>query len=57
MCGALLGLPPEGVAALNRVVVNASVNLLVVGGPGTTLLTFNEHTHFTGDRRRMLTYR
>ncbi|MFE9458259.1 histidine phosphatase family protein [Streptomyces californicus] len=56
-CGALLASPDEGVVALNRVVVNASVTTLVVGGSGTTLLTFNEHAHFAGDRRRMLTYR
>jgi broad specificity phosphatase PhoE len=57
VCGALLSLPAEGVVALNRVAVNASVTTLVVGGSGTTLLTFNEHGHFAGDRRRMLTYR
>ncbi|MGW1295453.1 histidine phosphatase family protein [Streptomyces sp. NPDC002533] len=57
LCGALLSLPPEGVAALNRVAVNGSITTLVVGGSGTTLLTFNEHAHFAGDRRRMLTYR
>ncbi|MFZ4300855.1 hypothetical protein ACOZE3_23455 [Streptomyces cinereoruber] len=56
-CGALLSLPDEGVVALNRVVVNASVTTLVVGGSGTTLLTFNGHAHFVGDRRRMVTYR
>ncbi|MFE5894975.1 hypothetical protein [Streptomyces sp. NPDC056468] len=43
--------------ALNRETVNASVTTLVVGASGTTLLTFNEHAHFAGDRRRMLTYR
>ena len=43
--------------ALNRVVVNASVTTLVVGGSGTSLLTFNDHAHFTGDGRRLLTYR
>ncbi|AVI00200.1 histidine phosphatase family protein (plasmid) [Streptomyces sp. WAC00288] len=57
LCGALLSLPPEGVVALNRVAVNASTTTLVVGGSGTTLLTFNEHAYFTGARRHMLTYR
>ncbi|MFB6895626.1 histidine phosphatase family protein [Streptomyces hydrogenans] len=57
VCGALLSLPHEGVVALNRVAVNASITTLVVGGAGTTLLTFNEHAHFAGDLRRMLTYR
>jgi len=57
LCGTLLSLPPASVVALNRVVVNASVTTLVMGGSGTSLLTFNDHAHFTGDRRRLLTYR
>ncbi|MEV5518092.1 histidine phosphatase family protein [Streptomyces flaveolus] len=57
LCGVLLSLPHEGVVALNRVTVNASVTTFVAGASGTTLLTFNEHAHFAGDRRDMLTYR
>ncbi|MGW0948990.1 histidine phosphatase family protein [Streptomyces sp. NPDC002623] len=57
LCGALLSLPPVGVVALNRVTVNAAITTLVVGGSGTSLLTFNDHAHFTGDRRGLLTYR
>ncbi|MFF8884060.1 histidine phosphatase family protein [Streptomyces flaveolus] len=57
LCGALLSLPHEGVVALNRVTVNASVTTLAAGASGTTLLTFNEHAHFAGDGRAMLTYR
>ncbi|MFD8221966.1 histidine phosphatase family protein [Streptomyces sp. NPDC059697] len=57
LCGTLLSLPPEGVVALNRVTVNASITTLVVGRSGTSLLTFNDHAHFTGDQRRLLTYR
>ncbi|MEW5351641.1 histidine phosphatase family protein [Streptomyces sp. 16-176A] len=57
LCGTLLSLPYEGVVALNRVTVNASVTTLVAGGSGTRLLTFNEHAHFAGDRRHQLTYR
>ncbi|MER6345230.1 histidine phosphatase family protein [Streptomyces sp. NPDC001595] len=57
LCGALLSLPREGVVALNRVTVNASVTAFAAGASGTTLLTFNEHAHFAGDRRHMLTYR
>ncbi len=33
---------------LNTVVVNSSVTTLVVGRRGTTLLSYNEHTHLTG---------
>ncbi|MYX44199.1 histidine phosphatase family protein, partial [Streptomyces sp. SID89] len=57
LCGTLLSLPYEGVVALNRVTVNASVTTLVAGGSGTRLLTFNEHAHFAGERRHQLTYR
>ncbi|GGQ58928.1 hypothetical protein [Streptomyces flaveolus] len=57
LCGVLLSLPHEGVVALNRVTVNASVTTLLAGATGTTLLPFNEHAHFAGDRRAMLTYR
>ncbi|RZU36434.1 broad specificity phosphatase PhoE [Streptomyces sp. BK022] len=57
LCATLLSLPHEGVVALNRVAVNASVTTLAVGASGTTLLTFNEHAHFSGDRRQLLTYR
>ncbi|WP_330456247.1 histidine phosphatase family protein [Streptomyces sp. NBC_00820] len=57
LCGALLSLPAAGVVALNRVTVNAAVTTLVVGGSGTSLLTFNDHAHFITDRRALLTYR
>lgn len=57
LCGALLSLPQESVVALNRVSVNACVTTLAVGASGTTLLTFNEHAHFAGDRGHMRTYR
>jgi broad specificity phosphatase PhoE len=57
LCGTLLSLPPEGVVALNRVTVNASITTLAVGRSGTSLLTFNDHAHFAGHQRRLLTYR
>ncbi|NBM17285.1 histidine phosphatase family protein [Streptomyces sp. GC420] len=57
LCGTLLSLPPAGVVALNRVIVNASVTTLVSGASGTSLLTFNDHAHYTGDRHRLRTYR
>lgn len=57
LCGALLSLPPDGVVAFNRVTVNASVTTLAVGGSGASLLTFNDHAHFMGDGRRLLSYR
>jgi len=40
---------PSLFITLNRVVVNASVTTVMVGGAGTRLLTFNEHTHVPRD--------
>lgn len=57
VCGALLDTPPAGIVALNRVTVNAAVTTLAVGRSGISLLTFNDHAHFAGERREMLTHR
>ncbi|WP_059008598.1 histidine phosphatase family protein [Streptomyces specialis] len=57
LCGWLLGLPPGGVVALHRVAVNAAITTLVVGRSGTSLLAFNDHAHFAGQGRELLTYR
>jgi broad specificity phosphatase PhoE len=56
VCGALLGLPPAGVVALNRVTVNAGLTTLVRGSRGMSLVTFNDHAHLAADRS-LLTYR
>lgn len=42
---------------LNRVIANASVTKIVVGKRGLHLSTFNEHAHFEGEHRNLLTYR
>jgi broad specificity phosphatase PhoE len=57
LCAGLLGLGPEGVVALNRVAVNAAITKIVIGRSGSTLVSFNEHGHFEGQRRDLLTYR
>lgn len=57
VCGALLGLGAPGVVALNRVTANGAITKLVVGSGGTTLVAFNDHAHFEGLNRRLLTYR
>ena len=57
ICGALLRTGADGVVALHRVAVNAAITTVVAGGSGTSLLAFNGHAHFTGDRRQLLTYR
>ncbi|MEY9929657.1 broad specificity phosphatase PhoE [Catenulispora sp. GP43] len=56
VCGALLGVPPAGIVALNRVSVNVGITTLVHGSRGTSLLTFNDHAHLAADRS-LLTYR
>ena len=57
VCGALLGLGAQGVVALNRVTANGAITKVVVGGSGASLVSFNDHAHFEGDARRLLTYR
>ena len=53
----LLGSGAAGVVALNRVAVNGGITKLVVGSGGTSLLAFNDHAHFEGERRDLVTYR
>ncbi|MGH3518027.1 MAG: histidine phosphatase family protein [Haloechinothrix sp.] len=43
--------------ALHRVTCNAGITKLITGRSGTTLVAFNEHGHFEGESRRLLTYR
>jgi broad specificity phosphatase PhoE len=53
----LIGFPPEGFVALNRVTVNTGISKVVIGRQGTTLVSFNEHAHLEGPNSRLLTYR
>lgn len=57
VCAALLGLGADGVVALNRVTVNGAITKLVVGRGGVSLVAFNDHAHFEGRSRDLLTYR
>lgn len=57
VCAGLLGLGAAGVVALNRVTANGAITKLTVGGSGTSLISFNDHAHFEGDARHLLTYR
>ncbi|TCO44734.1 histidine phosphatase family protein [Actinocrispum wychmicini] len=57
VCAKLLGLPPEGFLAVNRVTANASITKVVRGRSGTSLVSFNDHAHFEGVHRDLLTYR
>jgi broad specificity phosphatase PhoE len=56
-CATLLGLPAEGFLALNRVAVNAAFTKIVSGRSGTSLVSYNDHAHFEGEHRELLTYR
>ena len=57
VCADLLGLGSGGVVALNRVTVNGGITKLVVGRGGVSLVAFNDHAHFEGSSRDLLTYR
>ncbi|MBC2905734.1 histidine phosphatase family protein [Streptomyces cupreus] len=57
LCGRLLGTSAAGTVGLDRVAVNAAVTTLVAGGSGISLPAFNDHSHFTGELRELLTYR
>jgi broad specificity phosphatase PhoE len=57
VAAALLGVPPEGWLALNRVMINTSITTVALGRSGASLLSVNDHAHVAGDGRRLLTYR
>jgi broad specificity phosphatase PhoE len=54
-CVGLLGIAPGAFVALNRVTVNTGVTKFVSGRSGTSLLSFNEHSHLEADA--LVTYR
>ncbi|HEX8084492.1 MAG TPA: histidine phosphatase family protein [Solirubrobacteraceae bacterium] len=57
-CVALLGVPPATFVAFNRVTVNTGITKVVHGRGGTSLVSFNEHTHLEQDpARSLVTYR
>jgi broad specificity phosphatase PhoE len=47
--GSILGTGAEGVVALNRVSVNASITTLVAGTRGLSVVSFNDHGHLLGE--------
>jgi broad specificity phosphatase PhoE len=53
----LLGLPNDRVFALNRTLVNAAVTKVVYSETAAYLSSLNDHSHFEGERRELLTYR
>ena len=57
VCASLLGLAPQGFLAVNRTMVNAGITKVVRGSLGTSLVSLNEHAHFEGPNRELLSYR
>lgn len=57
ICAALLSVPPAGYLALNRTMPNGAITKLVSGRSGMSLVSVNEHGHFEGPHRGLLTYR
>ncbi|RSM80388.1 histidine phosphatase family protein [Kibdelosporangium aridum] len=57
VCAKLWGLDAAGFVAVNRVSVNCGITKLVHGRSGTSLVTYNDHAHFEGEHRDLLTYR
>ncbi|HYQ69753.1 histidine phosphatase family protein [Actinophytocola sp.] len=57
ICAALLSAPPAGFLSLNRTMANAGITKLVSGRSGVSLVSVNEHGHFEGPHRGLLTYR
>ena len=53
----LLGAPVATAIALNRVSVNGAISTVAIGARGASLLSFNDHAHFVGTHRGLLTYR
>jgi broad specificity phosphatase PhoE len=56
-CGAVLDLPARSFVALNRVQVNTGITKIVRGLRGTSLVSFNEHSHLEEAGRFLVTYR
>ena len=57
ICSHLLGASAAGFVALNRVAVNTGVTTLALGRGGTSLISFNDHSHLETADRALVTYR
>lgn len=57
ICQHLLQIPDVHVFALNRTLANAAITKIIYGEQGLHLSTVNEHAHFEGVHRELLTYR
>ncbi|OHV42006.1 MULTISPECIES: histidine phosphatase family protein [Pseudofrankia] len=57
ICARLLDLRVDGIISLNRVMINGSITKVVSGRSGTSLISFNEHSHIDAAGREFLSYR
>jgi broad specificity phosphatase PhoE len=57
VCRKLLGLSDTRALLLSASIANASITKLISGSRGLTLSTLNEHGHFEGADKRLITYR
>lgn len=57
ICQHLLKIPDEHAFRLNHTLANAGVSKVIYGDRGVYLSTVNEHAHFEGVHRELITYR
>ena len=57
VCGQVLGLSPSATAQLSWQLANAGYSKILSGQSGLKLLSINEHSHFDGRHRELLSYR
>jgi broad specificity phosphatase PhoE len=57
ICAHLLRASADAFVALNRVAVNTGVTKLLHGRAGTSVVSFNDHSHLEGADPELLTYR
>lgn len=57
ICADLLKLTPEGFLTVNRSMANGGITKIVHGKSGLSLVSLNEHAHFEGANRELLSYR
>ncbi len=57
VCRNLLQIPDEHAFALNWTLANCGITKIIYSERGTYLASLNEHGHFEGDQRELITYR
>jgi broad specificity phosphatase PhoE len=57
ICQGLLRIPDEHAFAFNRTLVNGGVTKIIYSERGMYVSTANEHAHYEGEHRELITYR